>query len=545
MDINVKRLDHLGVVAGVMHEHDFINTANTLLGTDIQEIVTSGEASMAMIINGLGFTSKPLTLTPHFFKTKPLDILIGTGVPVEALNRYKLGRVLDSIFEYGCEKFFNQIALPICIKEEIDLSHAFGDTSSFEVEGNYDNQEECASVTITHGYSKARRPDLKQILLELCSSSDGNVPFVMRPWSGNKSDNKIFHERVMALREASKSSGNGVTLVADAKLYTAENVKALEGMYFITRVPSTIKRERECVTNALQKSEWIPALNGYKYTVYDLEHYGTHQRWIVYFSEHSYDRSKKTLEKQLKKAETKLTKAILALQKKRFVSRDDANLACEKLFKQHVYHNFSIDACNETLKHTSRGRPSAKATKTTDYFTICVSFARNEEIIKKELDQCACFVLAASAPESLLPSEDVLTKYKELDCVEKGFAFLKTPKFFTEAFFIKSAERIQAMLVIMTLALLFYMVAQRRMRKVLAETKSTIPNQICKPTAHPTLRWVFQCLEGIDVVSIFTRSGPVESLITGIDVLKERMLSLFGDWVMRIYRLSRHTGETL
>ena len=30
------------------------------------------------------------------------------------------------------------------------------------------------------------------------------------------------------------------------------------------------------------------------------------------------------------------------------------------------------------------------------------------------------------------------------------------------------------------------------------ETGQTIPDQVCKPTARQTLRWLFQCFEGID-----------------------------------------------
>ena len=43
MDIIVKRLDHLGIVAGVMHECGFINKANKLLGADSQNIITAGD----------------------------------------------------------------------------------------------------------------------------------------------------------------------------------------------------------------------------------------------------------------------------------------------------------------------------------------------------------------------------------------------------------------------------------------------------------------------------------------------------------------------
>jgi transposase len=42
----------------------------------------------------------------------------------------------------------------------------------------------------------------------------------------------------------------------------------------------------------------------------------------------------------------------------------------------------------------------------------------------------------------------------------------------------------------MTLALLVYAVAQRRLRQQLARQNETVPNQINQPTQRPTLRWI-------------------------------------------------------
>ena len=64
---------------------------------DSQEEITPGEAVAGMILNGLGFANRPLSLTPHFFANKPLDLLFRAGVCAEMFNRLKLGRTLDEI----------------------------------------------------------------------------------------------------------------------------------------------------------------------------------------------------------------------------------------------------------------------------------------------------------------------------------------------------------------------------------------------------------------------------------------------------------------
>jgi len=64
----------------------------------------------------------------------------------------------------------------------------------------------------------------------------------------------------------------------------------------------------------------------------------------------------------------------------------------------------------------------------------------------------------------------------------------------------------------MTCALLVYAVTQRRLRHQLAHQNETLPNQINQPTERPTLRWVFQLLEGIHRVRV-TVQGTVHDLI--------------------------------
>ena len=88
----------------------------------------------------------------------------------------------------------------------------------------------------------------------------------------------------------------------------------------------------------------------------------------------------------------------------------------------------------------------------------------------------------------------------------------------------------------MTLALLVYSVAQRQLRKAIAEREETIPNQINRPISTPTLRWVFQLLEGINRVR-WEVDGKVKTEYTGLSDLKRKILSYFGPGVRNKYEL--------
>src|SRR5215468_10195780 len=74
-----ERLDHLGIVAGVCRE---IGLAEWLDAQDehTHERVSIGTATVAMILNGLGFSNRRLYLAPQFFATKPVEHLLGPGI---------------------------------------------------------------------------------------------------------------------------------------------------------------------------------------------------------------------------------------------------------------------------------------------------------------------------------------------------------------------------------------------------------------------------------------------------------------------------------
>jgi transposase len=75
--------------------------------------------------------------------------------------------------------------------------------------------------------------------------------------------------------------------------------------------------------------------------------------------------------------------------------------------------------------------------------------------------------------------------------------------------FLKSPQRIMALLRVMTVCLLVYAALEYRLRQALADTGTTVPNQKGKPTQRPTMRWVFQLFAGIHVLLIEGQAAMV------------------------------------
>jgi len=90
-----------------------------------------------------------------------------------------------------------------------------------------------------------------------------------------------------------------------------------------------------------------------------------------------------------------------------------------------------------------------------------------------------------------------------------------------------------ALAMIMTLALMVYSLGQLKLREALEKAKSTLPNQKGKPTAKPTLRWIFQCFQSVHLVFI----NGIESSIKLTDRQK-LILQFFGSSCHQYYFLS-------
>src|SRR6058998_1134426 len=189
--VHVERLDHLGLIASLIKDIGLIDMIDTRLVPDNQEEITPGEAVAGMILNGLGFANRSLSLTPQFFANKPLDLLFREGICAEMFNRFKLGRTLEEVHAYGCDLLFSELALAVCGQEGIDQRFNHLDTTSFSLTGDYVPESDEQAITITHGDSKDHRPDLKQAVLELMVSQDGGVPMASKCWDGNASDSHI------------------------------------------------------------------------------------------------------------------------------------------------------------------------------------------------------------------------------------------------------------------------------------------------------------------------------------------------------------------
>lgn len=536
-------LNHLGLVTGICNDLKIVETIDGLIPSDPQQKVTSGQAVMSMILNGLGFSNRQLYLYPQFFDRKPVELLIDKNINAEDLNDDTIGRALDRVFEYGCTELFCYVSHQATKLEKVDKKFGHLDTTTFSLHGDYENSEDGdAAISVTFGHSKAKRPDLRQIFLNLLVSFDGGVPVFMQALDGNSSDTTIFRDTVKEFKDGLRKNLQEITyLVADSKLYTKETLQLMDGsLLWISRVPDNITVANTAIEEtAVSLKELIPLeKTGYSYRRHASDFGGVKQRWLVIHSEFAEERAKKTVERSVRNEYETIEKQTKKNRKKKFHCEEDARRSLISLQEKTKYHCVSIERIETTDKYIGRGRPSKSnpREKKVLYFAHHKIEADGNKI-DLEIKKKSIFIIATNELSGeKLSDQEIFDNYKDQQKVERGFRFLKDPLFFASSLFLKKPERIVSLTMIMCLSLLVYSLCERKLRNLLKEHGMTIQNQIKKPTQKPTLRWIFQLFEDIHLVKI-EKDKNVSYEIKNLRPDGEKVLRILGKNYMEPYLL--------
>jgi transposase len=567
----VEHLNHLGIVAEVCRE---IGVADWLDQQDPsrRQQVSVGTATVALVLNGLGFSNRQLYLVPQFFADKPVAHLLGAGIQAEDLNDDCLGRTLDWLYAHNVTRLFAGLALRARRAFEVEVARLHADTTSFSVHGQYAliapnalavldtemaagahegaPEDEPAVIEVTYGYSRDHREDLKQWMLALVTSGEG-VPQFLQPLDGNASDKRALLEAVTALTQRLQDSGESPGVyVADSGLYSTENMTQLNtaGVRWVSRVPETSTAAQAIVQERLATPDtWQHSADGtqrwWSRTVADLAQGA--ERWIVVRTQDGEERARATVQRQADRDQASWEKRLWHLGNQTFACQPDSEAALARTC-QRLPAWFAVEArLSSRPTYPTCGRPRKDATTpATQVWQIQATLTRDTAALEQEALRRAAYVIGTNLPDAeAWPDEVVIALYREQSVAERGFAFLKDPLFLASSVFVKKPTRIMALAFIMTLCLLVYKLAEVRVRQRLAATRRTVPDQLRKPTARPTLRWLFQCFEGIDLHHTLQPDGTYLTDVLRLTDLHRLVLQLLGPAYETCYLACHETAE--
>jgi len=375
-------------------------------------------------------------------------------------------------------------------------------------------------IKLTYGYSRDHRPDLKQFIIELICSGDGDIPIFLKLASGNQADSSCFGQIAVDYQNQIEVDS---LIVADCALYTESNLKLMSELRWLCRVPLSIK-SAQILISTLPESELIASkLSGYRWAEKIITYAGIEQRWLVVESAARKESDLGKLSQKIGKAEAQAVKDVNKLAKDKFACEADAIKALSKLAKSFKYHQIEQYQVTEITDNQPE-----------KIYQIAATVCRNENKINTEIQSAGRFIIATNVLDScLLSNDEMLSEYKAQQSCERGFGFLKDALFFADSIFLKSPERIESLGMIMGLCLLVYTLAQRQIRAALRASQSTIKNQLGKSTDRPTLRWIFQCFQSIHLVSFHQ-----ETQVSNWTQSRDFLLNLLPDDCRPYYKLT-------
>ena len=534
MNIKQQEVHYYGIISGICKKIGLVEEINGLTSSDPQRKVSVGQGVLALIINGMGLTmSKPMYLIPEFFRTKSTEILIGKGISPDDLNDDSLGRALDQIAETGVSKIFSHVAFRAAKVYKIATNHLHGDTTNMQVHGDYEEDGDL----IAFGYPKHGRSDLKQYILSLITSFDGAVPLFMGVLRGNTSDTKHFKDLISLIEKDMADSSEDIYFILDAAAYCAENLKTLDKVYLITRVPERISAARELKESYAFSPERLEGNDDYKFAEVCSVYAEVKQRWVVVYSRLAHEREKKTIQALVKKEKEQLEKDVTKFCKQTYSCHTDAEKDVEKFAKQYKFHKVCIHKIDQNQRYTSAGRP-LKNSPTEIFYTIELKTEVLAGYIEKQIKLGGMFVLATTQlDDQKLPTQKVLLEYKGQSPLENRFNLIKNASCISSKVYLKNESRITALTMIICLSVLIYALAERELRRALVALKETVPHQTKKPIQNPTMKWIFQMFEGVGLVTVETSSNTIQEVTNLTNILK-KILSLLGEECMSMYLLT-------
>jgi transposase len=188
------------------------------------------------------------------------------------------------------------------------------------------------------------------------------------------------------------------------------------------------------------------------------------QRWLVVYAQAACERAEATLKNATQREDEAIKKPLLHLQAQRFCTPTAAHDALSALAKRWKDHAIVSSHLTEHKRYAGKGRPTPRTPLKAIAWPIQGHVHADDTTIEQAKPAQACSVLGTTIAPGAFCDTDVITAYKGQAHVEGGLRFLKAPLFFVSSWFVKKPNRMDGVLMVMTLALLVYSVTQRRLR---------------------------------------------------------------------------------
>jgi transposase len=540
-DVKTKPVGFAPILAHYFEKCDIVDIIDEHVPTDPRrKVLTHGQACIAMI-TGILFQVMQLYRICQFAKESTvLDVLLPGIAPQEYFDD-RLADTMDALYDYGLGNLEIMITSAMIKAFDIKTEICHNDTTCALMFGDADNRRSDQAITITFGYSKQYRKDLKQLIWSLSVSSDSAFPLFQQAYSGNTGDVETYVQQWHNLIDL--LGKRDFLFVGDSKVASKENMAHIHdhGGYFLSPLPMYATYEK-AFADALDQHEqeeliaYKDRLNrGFEVPLI-IEHDGKAYpfRMIVLFDHGLFHRKKKSLDQRIEKTRKAFDELSSKLNRYRLKEEGAIGKACQAILNKYKTDDYFAYTLHNnplvTYKNSKRGKPSAtgpveKVPVVQDCFRVDLQF--NQSAYDQAIGRAGYYPLVTNQCAWQLSINDAMMAHKNEYKVEHIFRRSKSG-YDLEPIYLHTPERIETYLFLFKIALQIVVLIERAARKnIQARDKGLddfMPNR--KDYRTPKAEYLLQKFEHVVSGSIRLPDGKNYGFVSELTELQTDILAI-------------------
>lgn len=492
LELRTERLGPLPLINRYLARLDLDALLERFVPTEDRRVRFPYSRGLGVLLRSILVEREPIYRQAETVHTFAPSAFALTDAETGLLDDDRIGRALDRLFEADRGALLTEVALRAVKAFALSLKEFHNDTTSIAFTGQYAgatgrSMRGQRAPWITWGYSKDHRPDLKQLVLILTTTTDGGVPVQFRAADGNTADTTTHIETWKALRGL--CGRDDFLYVADSKLCTRENMDWIDGRggRFVTVLPRTRQEDREF-------RAWIQKRVPVWERVWDRANPnrkgGPRDRWFVcrdpipsregwpvtwVYSTLLALRQERSRRDRMAQALDDLMDLRERLEggRTRLRTRREIDRRIEKAVIERSVEKYVKVIVRQQEEHEYRQETKGRPGSTTRYRRVTkkrwvIDWAVDEDAINYDRRSDGMYPLITN-DKSLSPRE-VLEAHKRQPQIEKRFAQLKSGQEIAPVF-LKNEGRIEALFLLHFLAMLVEGLIERDLRKAMKRDK--------------------------------------------------------------------------
>ncbi|NTV59410.1 MAG: IS1634 family transposase, partial [Deltaproteobacteria bacterium] len=483
---------------------------------------------------------------------KVLEVVTGRSVHTKDATDDRLGRMMKILGsdEDRSTEFQQKMGRNLIHAYSLPTEIARYDTTTFNV---YHVSNEANDTLLRFGHSKNHRPDLLQFKQGLGTLDPAGIPLVTHTLSGNTADDPLY---VPAWQELCAVIGHREFLfIADCKAAALDTRAVIDqgGGFYLFPLPKTgdspaLLRQwvleppvppQEINLPEIVDEHGQPRPLGEGFVLersMRVENESRHhwqERWLIVQSKSYAETQRKAFLKRVEKAIQELEH----LKPKKDEDQAQFQARAEKILKNRKVEDCITLQVQERITHETkylgRGRSGPnRPARVIEKRELHLAFQRNETLIAQELQLAGWRIYVTNTPEARLSLHDSVRYYRSEWLVERGFHRFKNGALPALPIYLQLPERIQGLMLLLTVALQALTLLEYVIRRALAKQGETlaglVPGNPKMKTARPTAERILSQFDNLHLLVKETSRKVSGFLVEQPSPLQCRILELLG-----------------